>query len=79
MLVGLVALAVAVLVVGRPLLARAIARFARDGRPEGPLLAMLLIGTFACAYATKCSASTRCSARSCSALHCRATTACSRR
>ena len=30
-----------------------IAHFARDGRPEGPLLAMLLIGTFACAYASK--------------------------
>jgi Kef-type K+ transport system membrane component KefB len=53
MIVGLIALAAAVLVVGRPLLARAIAHFARDGRPEGPLLAMLLIGTFACAYASK--------------------------
>ena len=30
-----------------------VARFAHDGRPEGPLLAVLLIGTFACAYATK--------------------------
>jgi Kef-type K+ transport system membrane component KefB len=28
-------------------------RFSSDGRPEGPLLAVLLIGTFACAYATK--------------------------
>ena len=53
MIVGLIVLAVAVLVVGRPLLARAITHFARDGRPEGPLLAMLLIGTFACAYASK--------------------------
>jgi Kef-type K+ transport system membrane component KefB len=53
MIVGLIVLAASVLVVGRPLLARAIAHFARDGRPEGPLLAMLLIGTFACAYASK--------------------------
>jgi Kef-type K+ transport system membrane component KefB len=53
MIVGLIVLAAAVLVAGRPLLARAISHFARDGRPEGPLLAMLLIGTFACAYASK--------------------------
>jgi Kef-type K+ transport system membrane component KefB len=53
MLIGLFVLAAAVLAVGRPLLARLVARFAHDGRPEGPLLAMLLIGTFACAYATK--------------------------
>jgi len=53
MLLGLAALGAAVLVLGRPLLARLVARFARDGRPEGPLLAVLLIGTFACAYATK--------------------------
>jgi len=52
MLVGLTVLAGALLVVGRPLLARMVARFARDGRPEGPLLAVMLIGTFACAYAT---------------------------
>ena len=53
MLCGLFALAAAVLAVGRPLLARMVARFAHDGRPAGPLLAVLLIGTFACAYATK--------------------------
>ena len=53
MLLGLLALASAVLAIGRPLLARVIVRFARDGRPEGPLLAVLLIGTFSCAYATK--------------------------
>ena len=53
MLGGCFSLAAVLLGVGRPLLARMIARFARDGRPEGPLLAMLLIGTFACAYATK--------------------------
>lgn len=53
MLLGLATLAAVVLGVGRPLLAWLIARFAGDGRPEGPLLAVLLIGTFACAYATK--------------------------
>jgi len=53
MLLGLFALAAGLLVVGRPLLARMVARFAHDGRPEGPMLAVLLIGTFACAYATK--------------------------
>jgi Kef-type K+ transport system membrane component KefB len=53
MLGGLGMLATVVLGAGRPLLARLVARFARDGRPEGPLLAVLLIGTFACAYATK--------------------------
>jgi len=53
MMIGLAALAAIVLGLGRPLLARLVARFARDGRPEGPLLAVLLIGTFACAYATK--------------------------
>jgi Kef-type K+ transport system membrane component KefB len=53
MLLGLLGLAGVVLGAGRPLLARLIARFAGDGRPEGPLLALLLIGTFACAYATR--------------------------
>ncbi len=53
MLAGLATLAAALLVVGRPLLTKLVARFARDGRPEGALLAVLLIGTFACAYATK--------------------------
>lgn len=53
MLAGLLALSALLLVAGRPLLARVVARFARDGRPEGALLAVLLIGTFACAYATK--------------------------
>jgi len=52
MLLGLTVLAGALLLVGRPLLARMVARFTRDGRPEGPLLAVMLIGTFACAYAT---------------------------
>jgi Kef-type K+ transport system membrane component KefB len=53
MMLGLVILAVGMFLLGRPLLARLLARFARDGRPEGPMLAVLLIGTFACAYATK--------------------------
>lgn len=53
MLGGLGVLAAVVLGAGRPLLARLLSRFSRDGRPEGPLLAVLLIGTFACAYATK--------------------------
>ena len=52
MLIGLGVLSSLVLGAGRLLLARLVARFAQDGRPEGPLLAMLLIGTFACAYVT---------------------------
>jgi len=53
MLLGVALLAAAIFLIGRPLLSRLLARFARDGRPEGPILAVLLIGTFACAYATK--------------------------
>jgi Kef-type K+ transport system membrane component KefB len=53
MMLGVVLLAAAIFLVGRPLLSRLLARFAHDGRPEGPMLAVLLIGTFACAYATK--------------------------
>ena len=48
-----------------------------DGRPAGALLAALLIGTFACAYATDILRCMPCSARSCSAPACRATIACS--
>ena len=36
----------------RPLIAWLLAKYASDGRPAGPLLAALLIGTFVCAYAT---------------------------
>jgi Kef-type K+ transport system membrane component KefB len=36
----------------RPLIARLLARYASDGRPAGALLALLLIATLACAYAT---------------------------
>lgn len=53
MLAGLALLAATVIAAGRPLLARLVGRFASDGRPEGALLAVLLIGTFACAHATK--------------------------
>jgi Kef-type K+ transport system membrane component KefB len=41
-----------VFLVVKPVFARLIARYADDGRPEGVLLASLLIGTFLCAYAT---------------------------
>jgi len=53
MLLGIALLAAVVLCVGRPLLRRWLERSSRDGRPDGPVLAVLLIGTFACAYATK--------------------------
>jgi Kef-type K+ transport system membrane component KefB len=49
---GLIALCLVLFVVIKPLLARLIERYAADGRPDGALLAALLIGTFACAYAT---------------------------
>jgi Kef-type K+ transport system membrane component KefB len=37
----------------RPLLARLVQRYARDGTPQSVLLAGLLIGTFSCAYITE--------------------------
>lgn len=44
---------VAILFIGvRPLMAMLINRYSNDGRPEAALLAVLLIGTFASAYAT---------------------------
>jgi Kef-type K+ transport system membrane component KefB len=49
---GLAALGLVLFLGARPLLSRLIARYAANGRPEGALLAVLLIGTFACAYAT---------------------------
>lgn len=49
---GLAALCLVLFLGVRPLLARLIARFAANGRPEGALLAALLIGMFACAYVT---------------------------
>lgn len=51
--VGGLAVLIAVLFLGvKPLLARVIQRYASNGRPEGALLATLLIGTFASAYIT---------------------------
>jgi Kef-type K+ transport system membrane component KefB len=52
MLVGVALLMAIVFGLFRPLLARLLNRYASDGRPGGALLAALLIGTFACAYAT---------------------------
>lgn len=49
---GLAGLCLVLFLCVKPLLARLIARYAANGRPEGALLAVLLIGTFACAYAT---------------------------
>jgi Kef-type K+ transport system membrane component KefB len=49
---GLVALCVILFAVVKPLVARLIGRYASDGRPEGAVLAALLIGTLACAYVT---------------------------
>jgi K+:H+ antiporter len=49
---GLAALCIVLFVGVRPLLGRLVARYAANGRLGGALLAVLLIGTFACAYAT---------------------------
>jgi K+:H+ antiporter len=49
---GLGALVAALFLVVKPLIARLIQRYAADGRPEGALLATLLIGTLASAYIT---------------------------
>jgi Kef-type K+ transport system membrane component KefB len=50
---GGVAMLCLVLFLGvKPLVARLIARYAANGRPDGALLAVLLIGTLASAYAT---------------------------
>ena len=51
-LIGLLAIAAVVFVLLRPLFARLLARHATDGRPDGMVLAALLIGAFACAAAT---------------------------
>ncbi|HWK75441.1 MAG TPA: cation:proton antiporter [Povalibacter sp.] len=50
---GLAALALILFFVVRPVVASLLARFASDGRPEGSLLAILLIGAFGCAYVTE--------------------------
>ena len=52
-LAGLAALSALIFLVVRPAIARLLKRFANDGKPQGSLLAILLIGTFACAYATE--------------------------
>jgi Kef-type K+ transport system membrane component KefB len=49
---GLAVLIGALFFAVKPVIARLIQRYASDGRPEGALLALLLIGTFACAYIT---------------------------
>ena len=51
-LVGIAILMVVIFGAFRPLIAWLLAKYANDGRPAGPLLAALLIGTFLCAYAT---------------------------
>jgi len=53
MLGGLAALMLVIFLGLKPLIAALFSRYATDGRPEGALLAVLLIGTFACAYATE--------------------------
>ncbi|HEY4367905.1 MAG TPA: cation:proton antiporter [Steroidobacteraceae bacterium] len=50
---GLAVLALIIFGLIRPMVARLLASFAQDGRPEGGSLAMLLIGAFGCAYITE--------------------------
>jgi Kef-type K+ transport system membrane component KefB len=49
---GLVLLAIVLFKLVRPSVAWMLSRYASDGRPAGALLAVLLMGTFACAYTT---------------------------
>jgi K+:H+ antiporter len=49
---GLAMLAAVIFLVCKPLIRRLLARHASDGRPAGALLAVILIGTFSCAYIT---------------------------
>ncbi|MEJ0036470.1 MAG: cation:proton antiporter [Gammaproteobacteria bacterium] len=51
-IVGVLLLTAVIFGVFRPLIAWMLSKYASDGRPAGALLAALLIGTFACAYAT---------------------------
>jgi Kef-type K+ transport system membrane component KefB len=51
LVVGVAVLVAVVFGIFRPLIARLLARYSSDGRPPGALLAAMLIGTFACAYA----------------------------
>lgn len=50
---GLSALALIIFFGIRPFVAWLLTRFAADGRPQGATLALLLIGTFGCAYITE--------------------------
>jgi Kef-type K+ transport system membrane component KefB len=50
---GVGALTLVIFLGVKPLIAKILARYASDGRPDGALLATLLIGTFACAYLTE--------------------------
>jgi len=50
---GLFGIAIVVFVALRPMYARLLARRAHDGQPGGMMLALLLIGAFACAAATE--------------------------
>ena len=50
LVVGVLLLSAIVFGLVRPLVALLLARYAADGRPDGLLLATLLIGTFACAW-----------------------------
>ena len=51
-IVGVLILVAVIFGLFRPLIAWLLSKYASDGRPAGPLLAALLIGTLACAYAT---------------------------
>jgi len=51
-IVGVLLLCAVIFGVFRPLIAWLLSKYASDGRPAGALLAALLVGTFACAYAT---------------------------
>ena len=52
LLIGVLVLVGIVFCVVRPFMAYLLSRYAHDGRPAGMLLAVLLVGTFACSYAT---------------------------
>ncbi|HEU4601660.1 MAG TPA: cation:proton antiporter [Steroidobacteraceae bacterium] len=49
---GIAALALVIFVLCKPLIRRMLSQHAADGRPAGALLAVMLIGTFSCAYVT---------------------------
>jgi Kef-type K+ transport system membrane component KefB len=50
---GLAVLLAVVFGLVRPLMAKLVARYVHDGKPDGAMLALMLIGTFACAFTTK--------------------------